>query len=37
MILTVIHTHRDETGIETIRIIGARKATRSEKSTYEDS
>jgi uncharacterized DUF497 family protein len=36
MILTVVHTHRNEAGTETIRIIGARRATRNEKSAYEN-
>jgi uncharacterized DUF497 family protein len=35
-ILTVVHTFRDEIGTEIVRIIGARRATRNEKSSYED-
>jgi len=34
--LTVIHTHRDHAGTEIVRIIGARRATRHEKSAYEN-
>ena len=30
-LLTVIHTHRDDAGIEVIRIIGARRATRASR------
>lgn len=36
MILTVVHTYRDENGNDTIRIIGARRATRNEKNAYEN-
>lgn len=35
-ILTVVHTFRDEIETEIVRIIGARRATRNEKSSYED-
>ncbi|MFO7810573.1 MAG: BrnT family toxin [Candidatus Delongbacteria bacterium] len=35
LILVVVHTFRDDDGIEMIRIISARKATSNEKSTYE--
>ena len=35
-ILTVVHTYRDANGQEVIRIIGARRATRHEKSAYEN-
>lgn len=35
-LLTVIHTHNDDAGMEIVRIIGARRATRHEKSAYED-
>jgi uncharacterized DUF497 family protein len=34
MLLLVIHIHRED---ETIRIISARRATRKERMTYEDS
>jgi uncharacterized DUF497 family protein len=34
--LTVVHTHRDNAGMEIVRIIGARRATRYEKSAYEN-
>lgn len=33
--LRVTYTTREEEGLETIRIISARKATRSERRTYE--
>lgn len=36
MLLTVIHTHRDHAGLEIVRIIGARRATRHEKNAYEN-
>lgn len=35
MVLTVIHTYRDRSGEELIRIIGARRATRRERNRYE--
>lgn len=35
-LLTVVHTHRDDTGVERVRIIGARKATRHERRAYEE-
>jgi uncharacterized protein len=34
-LVRVSYTSRDEEGIEIIRIISARKATRSERRTYE--
>jgi len=33
-LLVVIHTFRDNDGIEFVRIISARKATKQEKQTY---
>jgi uncharacterized protein len=35
MLILVVHTHKDDD--EVIRIISARKATRSERKIYEDS
>jgi uncharacterized protein len=35
LILIVVHTFRDSNGIELVRIISARKATKYEKSTYD--
>ena len=35
VILVVIHTFKDDDGIEYVRIISARKATRSEQQTYQ--
>jgi uncharacterized protein len=35
-ILLVVHTWRDETGVEIIRIISARKAERHERRRYEN-
>ena len=35
VILVVAHTHKEQDGEETIRIISARKATRSERRYYE--
>jgi len=34
IILVVVHTHTDEAGLQKVRIISARKATRNEKKTY---
>ena len=34
--LLVIHTHVEQNGEETIRIISARKATRHERAVYEE-
>ncbi len=34
-ILVVVHTFRDENGIEFVRIISARKATKNEKNVYQ--
>jgi len=35
VILVVIHTLKDEDGIEYVRIISARKATNKEKQSYQ--
>ena len=35
VILVVIHTFKDDDGIEYVRIISARKATKREQQTYE--
>jgi len=35
LLLVVIHTFRDVDGVEFVRIISARKATKNEKDTYE--
>jgi hypothetical protein len=35
MILVVVHTFRDNDGIEFVRIISARRATKREKQTYQ--
>ena len=35
-LLTVVHTYRDKDGVEVVRIIGARRATRHEKNVYEN-
>lgn len=35
-LLVVIHTHVEQNGEETIRIISARKATRRERAAYEE-
>ena len=35
VILVVIHTFKDDDGIEYVRIISARKATKSEQQTYQ--
>ena len=34
MILIVVHTFVDKEGVEMVRIISARKATKTEKNTY---
>lgn len=34
-ILVVVHTYRERDGIEFVRIISARKATKNEKQTYD--
>jgi uncharacterized protein len=34
-ILVVVHTFRDNDGVEFVRIISARKATKREKQTYQ--
>jgi len=34
VILVVVHTYREQDGIEYIRIISARKATKNEKKQY---
>jgi len=34
-LLLVVHTFRDNNGIEFVRIISARKATQKEKQTYQ--
>jgi uncharacterized DUF497 family protein len=36
LILTVAHTLRDERGDEVVRIISARRASRSEKRLYDE-
>ncbi|MDA3886086.1 MAG: BrnT family toxin [Candidatus Delongbacteria bacterium] len=35
MYIVVIHTFKDEDGIESVRIISARKATKNERLTYD--
>jgi len=35
-ILVVVHTYRDKNGIEFVRIISARKATKKEKKVYQE-
>ena len=35
-LLIVVHTYRDSGGEEVIRIIGARRATKHERRTYEE-
>jgi len=35
ILLLVVHTFRSNEGIEFVRIISARKATRTEKQTYQ--
>ena len=35
-LLVVAHSYRDRAGEEVIRIIGARRATRHERRTYEE-
>ncbi len=35
LLLVVVHTFRDENGVETVRIISARKATKNEQKSYE--
>ncbi len=34
-ILVVVHTYRDQNGVEFVRIISARKATKNEKKVYQ--
>ena len=34
-LLLVVHTYRENNEIETVRIIGARKATKNEQQTYD--
>lgn len=36
VLLVVAHTYRDENGVDVIRIISARRATRREKRKYEN-
>lgn len=36
VVLVVVHTFRNEDGIEIVRIISARKATKNEKKSYEN-
>lgn len=36
VLLVVVHTYRDRDGEEVIRIIGARRATKHERKTYEE-
>ena len=35
-ILLVVHTHKENDNIETVRIISARKATKIEKQSYQN-
>lgn len=35
-LLVVVHTYRDRAGEEVIRIIGARRATKHERRSYEE-
>lgn len=35
VVLTVIHTYREESGLDVVRIIGTRRATRTEGKRYE--
>ena len=35
VILVVVHTFKDEDGFELVRIISARKATKTERTTYQ--
>ena len=35
VILVVVHTFRDDEGTESVRIISARKATKTEKQSYQ--
>ncbi len=35
VILTVVHTFKDDRGTEMVRIISARKATKREQQTYQ--
>ena len=35
LMLVVVHTFKDKNGIESVRIISARKATKNEKQTYD--
>lgn len=35
LLLVVVHTFKDDDGIEIVRIISARKATSNEKTAYE--
>ncbi len=35
IVLVVVHTFRDNDGIEFVRIISARRATKREKQTYQ--
>jgi uncharacterized DUF497 family protein len=35
VILTVVHTFRDSNGLEIVRVISARKATKKENKTYQ--
>jgi uncharacterized DUF497 family protein len=37
VILLVVHTHVERDGIDVIRIISARKATKRERDRYEES
>ena len=36
VLLVVVHTFRDDEGTEYVRIISARRATNSERSTYDN-
>jgi len=36
VILVVVHTFRNDDGVEFVRIISARKATKSEQKAYQD-
>jgi len=35
VVLTVVHTFRDSNGIEIVRVISARKATKNENKAYQ--
>ena len=35
ILLTIVHTFRDSEGVEMVRVISARKATKKETKTYQ--